>query len=160
MDDDGAEDPRLEELASLEAIFPEIKRTAENDPFTFVLELPVKPSNPVTVAFAAAASVATSSDLTAAVAAAATSQPGHITGTNGAGPQNLVHSHKLSYLPPVRLHMSLPPGYPHGNPPKVGLRTTPRWLPPAVIKSLEADAARLWEEMGHDMVAYAYIDHL
>lgn len=157
--DDGPEDPRLEELASLEAIFPEIQRPDDKDPFTFALELPVKPANTVAVTFPAAASTATSSDLTAA-AATATSQSDHIPGTNGAGPQNQVHSHNVSYLPPVLLRMSLPPAYPSGKPPRVGLHTTPEWLPPAVIKTLEADAARLWEEMGHDMVAYTYIDHV
>lgn len=158
--DDGLEDPRLEELASLEAIFPEIQRPAEHDPFTFVLELPVKPANPVTVTFPAAASAATSSDLTAAVSAAATSQPGPPPATNGAGPQNQASSHKLSYLPPVSLRMSLPPGYPLHRPPRVRLRTAPQWLPSAAKKNLEADAARLWEEMGHDLVAYAYIDQI
>lgn len=157
--DDGPEDPRLEELASLEAIFPEIQRPAGSDPFTFVLELPVKPANPVTVAFPAA-SAASASDLTAAVAAAPTSQPGPLLGANGAGPQNQVNTHMLSYLPPVSLHMSLPPGYPLHEPPRVGLRTQPQWLPPAATKTLEADAARLWEEMGHDMVVYSYIDHI
>lgn len=162
--DDGQEDPRLEELASLEAIFPEIQRPAEDDPFTFVLELPVKPASPVTVAFPAAASAATSSDLSAAVAAAASSQNGHVPDANGlAGPQNQVNqvnSHTLSYLPPILLRMSLPSGYPLHEPPVVGLRTNPQWLPPSVIRGFEDDAHRLWEEMGHDMVAYTYIDHM
>ena len=158
--DDGPEDPRLEELASLEAIFPEIQRPDDEDPFTFALELPVKPANAVTVKFPAAASTATSSDLTAAAAVAAASQSGPIPGTNGAGPQYQANSHNVSYLPSVFLHMSLPPAYPSDKPPRVGLHTTPQWLPPVVIRTLEADAARLWEEMGHDMVAYTYIDHV
>lgn len=155
--DDGPADPRLEELASLEAIFPEIERPNDEDPFTFVLELPVKPANPVTATFPAAA--ATPSDLTAA-AAAATSQSIPVSTTDDAGPQNQAPSHNVSYLPPVSLRVSLPPAYPSGKPPRVGLHTTPQWIPPAIVKTLEADAARLWEEMGHDMVAFTYIDHI
>lgn len=159
--DDGQEDPRLEELVSLEAIFPEIQRPAEDDPYTFVLELPVKPTSPVTVTYPAAAS---SSDLSAAVAAATSSQLRHVPCANGlVGQQNLangVSSHRLSYLPPVSLRMSLPSGYPQHKPPVVRLHTTPQWIPTAVIRSFEDDAHRLWEEMGHDMVAYTYIDHI
>lgn len=158
--DDGPEDPRLEELTSLEAIFPEIQMPDEEDRFTFVLELPVKPTTPVTVTFPAASSTATSSDLTAAIAAAATSHSGPNPVTNGASPQKQVNSHRLSYLPPVSLRMSLPPGYPSRKPPIVELRITPQWLPATAINTLQADAARLWEEMGHDMVAYTYIDHI
>lgn len=162
--DDGQEDPRLEELASLEAIFPEIQKPVADDPFIFVLELPVKPASPVTVAFPATASAAPSSGLSAAADAAASSQNGHVANSNGAaGPQNQVNqvnSHKLSYLPPISLRMSLPPGYPLHEPPVVGLHTTPQWLTPSVIRGFEDDAHRLWEEMGHDMVAYTYIDHM
>ena len=40
------------------------------------------------------------------------------------------------------------------------LSTTPQWLPTAVLERLQADGTRLWEELGHDQVVFAYIDHL
>ncbi|SPN98925.1 related to HFB30 [Cephalotrichum gorgonifer] len=161
--EDGPDDLRLEELASLEAIFPEIQRPYENDQFTFTLELPVKPPNPITVRFRTASATTTSSNLTEADAAAAEPRqgPGPAANADGAADlQNRGATFKLSYLPSVSLRMTLPSGYPSHKPPKVDLGTRPEWLPAAVIKNIEADAHRLWEEMGRDMVAYTYIDHV
>lgn len=40
------------------------------------------------------------------------------------------------------------------------ISTDPQWLPQETLSKLENDGPRLWEEMGRDMVAYTYIDHV
>ncbi|PKS05272.1 hypothetical protein jhhlp_008644 [Lomentospora prolificans] len=148
--DDANEDLRLDELGSLEAIFPEIQRSGDPTNLVFTLEVPVKPANSVTVVFPAAVSTDTAPDPTAV----GTTVAAH------AHPQNYVASHQLSYLPAILIRISLPEGYPTEKPPQVTLTTTPPWLAAGVVKTLEGDAERLWEEMGRDMVAFSYIDHV
>lgn len=157
--DDATEDLRLDELGSLEAIFPELQRTDESGGLAFTLEVPVKPATPVTVVFPAAASANTApieTLATGASMAATTPAPDPF----NAPPPNHVASHQLSYLPAVSIRMVLPEGYPSENPPRVTLTTSPSWLRADAIRSLERDAERLWGEMGRDMVAFTYIDHL
>ncbi|KAK1989994.1 RWD-domain-containing protein [Colletotrichum falcatum] len=140
MDAD-SDDPRRDELSSLQAIFPEIEPDDQR-PFCFTIELPVRPAKPVTVAFPAAPN---------ALDAAAAQLP-------GAEPR--VDSHELSHLPAVVLRMELPEGYPSERPPGVSITTSPPWLTTDAVKKLEDDGPRLWEEMGRDMVAFTYIDHV
>ncbi|GKT49240.1 E3 ubiquitin-protein ligase itt1 [Colletotrichum spaethianum] len=139
MDAD-SDDPRQDELSSLQAIFPEIEPDDQR-PFCFTIELPVHPAKPVTVAFPAA-SIAED---------AAAQLP---------GVEPRVDSHELSHLPAVVVRMDLPKGYPSERPPSVSISTSPPWLTKDVTKKLEDDGARLWEEMGRDMVAFTYIDHI
>ncbi|KAL2760522.1 hypothetical protein ACRALDRAFT_1073665 [Sodiomyces alcalophilus JCM 7366] len=139
MDDSDSTDERLAELAALEAIFPEIQRRDDPSAVSFSLDLPVHPANPVTVTFPAPS-------------AALPNANGHAPGA--------VDSQELAHLPAVNLRISLPEGYPDKQPPSVTISTTPPWLPSETTKKLEEDGPRMWEEMGHDMVAYAYIDHL
>ncbi|KAK1989358.1 RWD domain-containing protein [Colletotrichum cereale] len=140
MDAD-SDDPRQDELGSLQAIFPEIEPDDQR-PFCFTIELPVHPAKPVTVAFPAASNVQDT---------AAAQLP-------GAEPR--VDSHELSHLPAVVLRMELPEGYPSERPPSVSLSTSPPWLTRDAIKKLEDDGPRLWEEMGRDLIAFTYIDHV
>ena len=147
------------ELETLVAIFPEIQRPDQKPPFTFRLELPVEPGKPVTVTFPALSSTL---PLTTAVDAA---QGGLGASTsNQDGPSVVVRvaedSCQVTYLPPLDLRMSLPDGYPAHLPPLVSISTSPQWLSPSVIRKLEEDGPRLWEECGRDSTAYAYIDHL
>ncbi|KFA46349.1 hypothetical protein S40293_08635 [Stachybotrys chartarum IBT 40293] len=144
-------DPRAEELETLQAIYPEIHRPdPDAQPFTFELELPVEPANPITVTFPAA----TPAPLPSATAAAAASdQPAR------SGRLEL-DSLEVSHLPPLRLRLSLPAGYPLQSPPSVSLSTTPPWLSDETINKLQDDAPRLWDEAGRDMVAFTYIDHV
>ncbi|CCF45106.1 RING finger protein, partial [Colletotrichum higginsianum] len=141
MDDD-SDDPRQDELGSLQAIFPEIQPD-DRRPYCFTIELPVHPAKPVTVTFPAAAN--------AEDAAAAQLLP-------GAEPR--VDSHELSHLPAVVVRIDLPEGYPSEKPPNVSISTSPPWLTRDVTKKLEGDGQRLWEEMGRDMVVFTYIDHI
>ncbi|KAK6219747.1 RWD domain-containing protein [Colletotrichum tabaci] len=141
MNDD-SDDPRQDELGSLQAIFPEIQPD-DRRPYCFTIELPVHPAKPVTVTFPAAAN--------AEDAAAAQLLP-------GAEPR--VDSHELSHLPAVVIRIDLPEGYPSEKPPNVSISTSPPWLTRDVTKKLEGDGQRLWEEMGRDMVVFTYIDHI
>ncbi|OHE95954.1 RWD domain-containing protein [Colletotrichum orchidophilum] len=140
MDDD-SDDPREDELSSLQAIFPEIELD-DNRPFCFTIELPVHPAKPVTVTFPA---VSNADDTAAAQVP---------------GIEPRVDSHELSHLPAVVVRMGLPKGYPSENPPSVSISTSPPWLSEDVIKKLEDDGPRLWEEMGRDMIAFTYIDQI
>ncbi|EGU72099.1 hypothetical protein FOPG_06295 [Fusarium oxysporum f. sp. conglutinans race 2 54008] len=143
---DYSDDPRLIELGSIEAIYPEIRRPDAKDPFTFEIDLPVEPAAPVTVTFPAASAPA---------------HPGLTTlgqATENAQPE--VDSLEVSYLPPLRLRVRLPEGYPADAPPDIVVSTIPQWLSRETIKRLEDDGQRLWDEIGRDMVAFTYIDHI
>ncbi|OLN81387.1 E3 ubiquitin-protein ligase itt1 [Colletotrichum chlorophyti] len=136
-----SDDPREDELSSLQAIFPEIEPDA-NNPFCFTIQLPVHPAKPVTVTFPAAANADTPAE------------------PQLPGIEPRVDSHELSHLPAVVVRMDLPKGYPSEKPPRVSIHTSPPWLSQEVTRKLEEDGPRLWEEMGRDMVVFTYIDHL
>ncbi|KAK1538506.1 RWD domain-containing protein [Colletotrichum paranaense] len=140
MDDD-SDDPRQDELSSLQAIFPEIELD-DHRPFCFTIELPVHPAKPVTVTFPAASNA---DDTVAAQVP---------------GVEPRVDSHELSHLPAVVIRMGLPKGYPSDKPPSVSISTSPPWLSEDVTKKLENDGPRLWEEMGRDMIVFSYIDQI
>ncbi|KAF5125988.1 E3 ubiquitin-protein ligase itt1 [Metarhizium anisopliae] len=159
MDNAGDDDdPRLMELETLEAIYPEIRHvlsspgpSQEGEPrFTFELELPVQPAKPVTVLFPAASSGVAQAERPAPASAS----------TPAALAVEPVDSLLVSHLPPLSLKITLPDGYPSDKPPAVTISTTPQWLPDATLRVLEDDGPRLWEEAGRDMIAYTYIDHL
>lgn len=140
------EDERTEELTTIAAIYPELV-VDPADPFAASLELPVAPSDPLNVEFPAAPlpSPPSSDDgrkhsLTAVAA--------------------LRDAHKLQHLPPIRLNITLPDGYPAGLAPKVKLSTTPTWIPEEKLHELEEEVARLWEEYGQCQVLFSYIDYL
>lgn len=143
---DDSDDPRHVELETLEAIYPEIRRPNEKDLFTFEIELPVEPAGPVTVTFPAASASA----LPALNAA----------GSSIDNVQPEVDSLEVSHLPALCLRISLPDGYPVDAPPRVVISTTPQWLAPETIERLQDDGPRLWDEIGRDMVAFTYIDHI
>ncbi|KAG8159164.1 hypothetical protein KVR01_010825 [Diaporthe batatas] len=144
------EDQRDVELSTLAAIFPEIQRLSDNDLYSFVLDVPVNPTKAVTVFFPAAAEAQGLDPGATLEAGAATTRPD----TNG------VDSHELSHLPAVRVQISLPPAYPAEQPPAASVSTQPSWLPADTAKRLEDDCARLWEELGRDLVAFTYLDHV
>ncbi|KAI6351305.1 hypothetical protein MCOR25_010013 [Pyricularia grisea] len=150
-----SDDPRDEEMSTLSAIYPEIE-VDSSDPHLFVLEIPVHPSKPVQVLFPAPAPapapvIATGPETVPLPVQAA---------DNRAGELQREDSHELSYLPPVRLLISLPPKYPAQQPPKVELTSNPPWIPSTRIDQLVADCARLWKELDHDPVLFTYIDHI
>lgn len=140
--DPQADDLRSTELESLEAIYPEIRRPLSDDPFTFEIDLPVAPADPITVTFPPPSGPV----------------PDPTPGVDLAEPEN--DSLQVSHLPSLILRISLPQGYPEDVPPKVDISTNPRWLPSETLQLLRDEAPRLWEEVGRDMVAYSYIDHV
>ncbi|KAK4137863.1 RWD-domain-containing protein [Trichocladium antarcticum] len=144
---DDFDNPRDVELSSLSAIYPEIQNPDPHDPYTIALDVPVNPSQAVTVFFPAASDDA--------------SPPG-ASGAGTAGPreQGPVDSHELAHLPSIHLEISLGPRYPVAEPPQITISANPPWLPAETVKRLEEDAPRLWQEMGCDMVGFTYIDHV
>lgn len=144
------EDQRDVELSTLSAIFPEIQRVHDDDPYTFVLDVPVNPTKAVTVLFPAATEAQ-------GLNPEAAQEPG--TALAGANP-NAIDSHELAHLPAVRVQISLPPAYPEEKPPVASVSTQPSWLPSDTAKKLEDDCARLWEELGRDLVVFTYLDHV
>jgi E3 ubiquitin-protein ligase RNF14 len=138
------EDERVVELSSISAIFPELVLDSQ-DPFSASLDIAILPSTPLPVHFAAASEVTPPDHNPKAPAVPA------------AVPNDL---HHLSYLPPLHLDITLPPGYPAQAPPSFNLSTTPQWLSEDLLRRLQADGKRLWEEFGQDQVVFAYIDHL
>jgi len=141
FDEDG--DQRDVELTALAAIFPELQFD-KRDRYSFFYDVPVNPSKDVTVSFPSAAeSVAPDP-----------------TRPHGDALQAPTDSHSLSYLPSVRLQITLPAGYPEETAPSVAVSTSPPWLPDSTLATLEADGPRLWEDVGRDMVVFTYIDHV
>lgn len=155
MEDD-SEHQRDVELSSLSAIFPEIQRVKDDDPYTISLEVPVNPPDGAVVSFPAAAADGVAPPANGVVPAALGAAPA----ARGPNANDDSEQQRLSYLPPVRLQIGLPAGYPTEEPPKISISTSPPWLPDAVVRRLEDDGPRLWEEMGRDIVVFTYIDHV
>ncbi|KAK4550722.1 hypothetical protein LTR36_000301 [Oleoguttula mirabilis] len=139
-------DERVEELGSLEAIYPEL--TSDLDRFTASLELAITPSKPLLVRFIPHVTAGGGSNATSYAAAA----------TNGSA--YVERDVKLSHLPPLCLQVTLPAEYPADAPPKVHLTTKHDWLPKERLSELEAEAEQLWEEYGHCQILFTYIDSL
>ncbi|KAF2971169.1 hypothetical protein GQX73_g2364 [Xylaria multiplex] len=138
------EDPRDIELSTITAIYPELQLD-ENDPHRLSIELPVSLSKPLTVLFPAVAGAAPLAPAqTAPVVTAAAD----------------VDSQALSNLPALQVNITLPNGYPQDKPPNVSISTSPPWLSNDIIRRLETEVVRLWEEIGRDQVIFTYIDDL
>ncbi|RYP51372.1 hypothetical protein DL768_003300 [Monosporascus sp. mg162] len=137
------EDAREVELSTLTAIYPELQ-VDERDSHTVSIELPVSLTKPLTVLFPAVSEA---------------TPPTGTPGITVPGASN-VDSQSLSHLPSLQVRITLPDGYPQKEPPKAVISTSPLWLPEDVLRKLEYDAERLWEELGRDQVVFAYIDNL
>jgi E3 ubiquitin-protein ligase RNF14 len=134
-------DEREEELASLQAIYPELCFDGR-DPFSATLDICVSPAKPLLVRFV----------------------PRTFAGSNGRSTSSegpyIERDVPLSHLPPLQLHLTLPTHYPAESPPKVKLTTTYGWLPKESILELEQQAESLWEEYGRCQILFSYIDYL
>lgn len=162
---DDSEDQRDIELSSLTAIFPEIQRVNDDDPYAIFLDVPVNPSHGVVVTFPAATTdgappTANGAGIGAGIGAGAAAAIQGIDPNLNQNPNQEEDSHRLSYLPSIRLQISLSPSYPAEMPPSISISTSPPWLPADVARRLEDDGPRLWEEMGRDIVVFTYIDHV
>ncbi|KAL5364791.1 RWD domain-containing protein [Aspergillus floccosus] len=158
------EDDRSMELSSITAIFPEIA-VDPSVPFRATLDLPVKPATPLRVCFHQQEEAEFPTVLTPPTSLDVSEV--------GFGPESTSHPlrddsaadadkdiHVLSHLPPLRLRIDLPDGYPADRPPVIKLSTDPSWLPEPTLSRLIDDGKRLWEECGRSLVIYSYIDHL
>ncbi|KAL8773995.1 MAG: hypothetical protein Q9194_004172, partial [Teloschistes cf. exilis] len=162
-DDPGeADDERAIELSSISAIYPELLIDS-TDPFKAAIEIPVEPIKPLNVVFPppdgrAVPVLPTPPD--------SDSQHQSISGDDASvpHPQPVIpvvqDLHELSHLPPLRIFIELPQGYPDTQPPVLKVTTGVSWLSSEILKTLEEDGSRLWEEMGRTQVLFAYIDHL
>ena len=142
MDDD--EDERATELSTVASIYPEL----EIDPTDFgsaTLELPVNPATALPVRFS------DKSPLFVSLPSPPTSEGGQSEARD---------VHELSYLPPLLIRISLPPGYPESEAPRVHLSLAVPYLSRATLDALQVVAAALWEGLGHTQAVFAYIDHL
>ena len=162
--DDGAEDERTIELSAIEAIYPELSFDP-SDLFSAHIDVPVEPQKPLPLRFLNSANYAPSTDLSGAFT------PLDLTkGDDGSGstvrqdngpspivdlPQDI---HHLSCLPPLKLRLLLPNGYPVSSPPHFEIRSA--WLPSPKRIELEKEGINIWEEMGREPVVFAYIDFL
>src|SRR5271154_1528661 len=164
MDDDtdAADDERAAELTSIAAIFPELVVDL-NNPYAASLDLIISPATPLKIRFQTPAkdntptlptpptSVELDEDETVVIQKKRKAE--EIT-------EAQIDAHELAYLPPLTLDMCLPDGYPHEKAPLVKLSTSPPWLPSMILKTLEADATRIWVETGREQMVFTYIDHL
>ena len=159
--DDSNEDERLIELSSVAAIYPELTVNPK-DPYCGVLELPVTPLEPLILRFQGAPENAPSIVPTPATSISQGSLSSNITLTPVAVPVTAAHTeeHPLSHLPGLNLTISLPSGYPEQSPPFVTLSTSPSWLPRRILRALQNKCKEMWEEFGHNLVLYDYIDWL
>ena len=150
------EDERQVELDCISAIFPEIVLDT-NDHFSATIDLPVNPRNPVKVYFPASADGAIQTPFPTPPRSEASGQED---GRAAVDLTNDVESHDLSYLPSLRLHITLPEGYPSTCAPKFELSTAPAWLSRGYLDELQANGHRMWEESDHSEIVFGYIDSL
>ena len=155
-DFDSAEDERAVELSAIAAIFPELEINPL-DPFSASIELPVSPARPLAVTFVPSAGVAISTSLP--TPPSSNSNEDDIANTNAAQ-LNENNIRLLSHLPPLLLTLTLPDGYPSYKAPKLCLDSHSSWVPEQKIHELQLAGCSLWEDLGHDQVVFAYIDHL
>lgn len=65
----------------------------------------------------------------------------------------------VRHLPPIRLHLDIPPGYPEESPPAAQLAG--EWLSSSQIAGLQQQLDRLWQEQGPGLpVGFVWIDWL
>lgn len=148
------EDEAAEELASIQAIFPELIHHQSYPRFA-TLDLEVIPEKPIKITFKPTFTLDSVKSL-------------HINEVNGTGAENRPEdasgqqyaTHELSHLPPLHMGIELPQQYPESSSPIVRLTSSPAWLPKPKLKELEAYADTLWEGYGHGQIVFGYIDFL
>ena len=154
-DTEPAEDERAIELTSIRAIFPELE-IDERDPFSASLELFVALAKSFPVVF-----TSSTDDLPLSVLltppSSSIAENDQIKGAAGPVVPTIRY---LSYLPPLRLKINLPDGYPDKVGPSVQVGSASSWLPEKKVKEVENHVYTLWEDAGHNQTIYDYIDYL
>ncbi|KAL8968113.1 MAG: hypothetical protein Q9183_002620, partial [Haloplaca sp. 2 TL-2023] len=156
-----AEDERAIELDSISAIYPELV-VDSTDPFSASIDVPVDLIKPLDVSFPLLADGAAPAGLPTPPDSHDQEilKDGDVEHRPQFPTQGMQESHQLSHLPPLRLHIALPAGYPTDEPPQLDLATDVAWLPVDILEKLKDDGVDMWEEMGRSQVLFAYIDHL
>ncbi|KAK5071616.1 hypothetical protein LTR64_004605 [Lithohypha guttulata] len=157
MDED---DERAIELSTIAAIFPELV-IDQARPFHATLDVPVAPEKPLKIYFQSSTTSAPLDVLTPP----GTDSSGNEGGLKQPAATPLaavlnVDVHQLSHLPPLKLDISLPDGYPQQRPPDVKVHAQPLWLPQKTITDIQARCAELWKDCGQDQVVYTFIDYV
>ena len=173
-DMDEAADERAIELSSLAAIYPELV-IDPSDPFTAFIDIPIEPIKPLTILFPSAGRWGAQTGLLTPAASeeALNSGSGYFTASHQtATPDQTIRVadapaeepvqdiHILSHLPPLKLHITLPDGYPSQEPPLFYVHTEASWIPAWRLQQLRDAGHTIWEEMGRDQVVFTYIDYL
>lgn len=153
------DDERAIELSSIAAIYPEL--SIDNGPlFKASLNIPVSPSSPLKALFTGRPDISSTSLLVSPTSARPSDAGTSGDEIDGGAFDGDAEIHHLSNLPPLRLSIELPDGYPAEKPPSLNIATQPDWLPEAMICKLLVDGMNIWEELGKDMMVFSYIDHL
>jgi len=159
MDDD--DDERTIELSSIEAIYPELVLNPAK-PYAATLDLPVTPYKPLRIYFQSSTSTVPAGLLTPPTTEGTETVDIRVTSADPAPLANAlkVDVHELAHLPPLKIDISLPNGYPQLNPPIVAIRSDPSWLPEKTLKEIQGKCIELWQECGQDQVLFTFIDHI
>lgn len=157
------------ELSSIKAIFPEILIDSDNS-HKARLDLEVAPPNPISVTFKPELDLdsirLTDGEVHVKDGAEnngvedGLANNGHALRLTGNGILPRQTTRTLSHLPPLRIDIELPEGYPDEKPPIFKLRTEPAWIPKARLEKLELHGEVVWEEFGRMASVFAYIDYL
>ena len=155
------EDERELELSTVAAIYPELIRNLDLGPFSASIDIPVDPVKGLLIRFPAAEgappnclSASNSTDEGFVV------QSGGIEKWAATDENTLRDAHRLSHLPPLKLRLLLPDGYPTEKAPVIYLESQYSWLPEKKLQELHRAGDTLWKDMGGDQVVFAYIDYL
>ena len=163
-DDPGEEEGDNErelELSTVAAIYPELIRNLDLGPFSASIDIPVDPVNGLLIRFPAPEGAPPN-----CLSAPNSTDEGFVVQSGGieeriATDENTPRdAHRLSHLPPLKLRVLLPDGYPTEQPPIIYLDSQYSWLPERKLQDLRWAGKTLWKDMGGDQVVFAYIDYL
>ena len=158
-----AEDERAIELSSVSAIYPELVKD-DCSPYSATIDIPVEPLKPLIILFPSLAGESATNSLPTPPTSDGKSISVNEDSETSVRPQlstNVAQDiHQLSHLPPLKLRVQLPDGYPSEKPPIFELDTEFSWLPQQHLQKLLEAGHTLWEGLGKDQVVFAYIDHL
>lgn len=156
MDED---DERAIELSSIAAIFPELE-VDESKAFHATLDVPVAPEKPLKIYFQSSTQAAPLGLLTPPTTDGSQSDSVSKAPAGPIAAALNVDVHQLSHLPPLKLYINLPDGYPQEKPPNVTVRADPLWLPQKTLDRIQNQCIASWEDCGRDQVVYTFIDYV
>ncbi|KAI4178492.1 MAG: hypothetical protein LQ346_007430 [Caloplaca aetnensis] len=158
-----AEDERAIELATISAIYPELT-IDPSDSFTAEISIPIDPIKPVAVRFPPLSGAAVPDGLPTPPKSDGSDLASSTNTTSDTRPLVPAEAgqevHELAHLPPVKLQIHLPSGYPDTKPANLKIVADVPWLPEVVLERLRKSGESMWEDMGCSQMLFAYIDFL